>query len=163
SLFPRHDPPESPSSTVASTTCNRGMTTMKRLATQFLGAALLLTLGASMAAAANKYPPGPAYRTCPDSVTIFSIEREDTTIAPCHPATLDTVWGVKGIIVGFDPRAAAFGFYIQNGTGPWTGVDIFTGAFNYLSSVPTSPSGGNLAVGDSVVVYGTTQEFPAAN
>src|SRR5262249_51185870 len=155
--------PESPSSTVASTTCNRGMTTMKRLATLFTGVALLLMLGASMAAAANKYPPGPVYRTCPDSLTIFSIEREDTLVAPCHPALLDTVLGVRGIIVGFDPRAAAYGFYIQNGSGPWTGVDIFTGAFNYLGAVPTSPSGGNLAVGDSVAVYGTTQEFPATN
>src|SRR5215831_10100107 len=139
------------------------MTTMKRLATSFLGAALLLTLGASMAAAANKYPPGPAYRSCPDSVTIFSIQREDTLVAPCHPAVLDTVLGVRGVIVGFDPRGSAFGFYIQNGTGPWTGVDIFTGAFNYLSSVPSSPSGGNLVLGDSVAVYGTTQEFPTTD
>ena len=136
---------------------------MKKLATQLMGVALLLTLGASLAAAANKYPPGPVYRSCPDSVTLFSVEREDTIAAPCHPATLDTVLGVRGIITGFDPRPVAFGFYIQNGTGPWTGVDVFTGSTNYLGSVPGTPTGGNLAVGDSVVIYGTTQEFPATN
>ncbi|HTO92590.1 MAG TPA: T9SS type A sorting domain-containing protein [Candidatus Sulfotelmatobacter sp.] len=133
---------------------------MKKFATQVLAVAALLVLGATMASAANKYPPGPSYRSCTDSLTIYSIEQTDTTLAPCHPALLDTVLGVRGVIVGFDPRGSAYGFYIQNGTGPWTGIDIFTGASNYLSSVPSSPSGGNLVLGDSVAVYGTTQEFP---
>jgi hypothetical protein len=95
------------------------------------------------------------------------VQQPDTTIAPCHPARLDTVLGVRGIITAFDARPGAYGFYIQSSfsKGPmgWTGVDVFTGATNYNSAVPGTPTGGNLVLGDSVVVYGTTQEFPATN
>ena len=138
----------------------------RHLATITLGIALLACL-VSPAAARDKYPPGPAYRSCPDSVTLFSVEQTDTLLAPCHPATLDTVLGVGGIITGFDARPSAYSFYIQStyatGAKPWTGVDVFTGATNYNSAVPGTPSGGNLALGDSVIIYGTTQEFPNPN
>ncbi len=127
-----------------------------------IGIALLVG-GVTPAASVSKYPPGPPYRSCPDTLTLFSVQNTDTIAAPCHPATLDTVLGVRGIITGFDAKAGAYGFYIQNAfaNGPhaWTGVDVFTGATNYNSSVPGTPTGGNLALGDSVVVYGTTQEF----
>ncbi len=140
---------------------------MKRLTTLLLGSAVLLALGATLAHAAYTYPPGPPYRpfcaTFPDSINLYSIEQTDTTLAPCHPATLDTVLGVRGIITGFDAKASAYGFYIQNGTGPWSGVDVFTGSTNYNGAVPGTPTGGNLALGDSVVIYGRTQEFPTAN
>ncbi len=139
---------------------------MRRLATMLTSAVLFVGLATS-AYAAFKYPPGQPNRTCPDTLKIFQIQQEDTTIALCHPALLDTVLGVRGIITAFDAKASAYGFYMQNrfanGLGQFTGIDVFTGATNYNSSVPTSPSGGNLAVGDSVVVYGTTQEFPAVD
>ena len=103
---------------------------MKRAAPFLIGLALL-SFCASTASARDKYPPGPSYRNCPGLPTIFSVQQTDTTLAPCHPATLDTVNGVAGIITGFDAKASAYGFYIQNrfASGPkgFTGVDIFTG------------------------------------
>ena len=45
----------------------------------------------------------------------------------------------------------------SKGALPWTGVNVFTGGTNY-NGAPY-----NLAVGDSIVVYGTTQEFPNPN
>lgn len=137
----------------------------RHLATITFGIALLACI-VSPAAARDKYPPGPAYRTCPDTLTLFSVQQPDTTLAPCHPATLDTVWGVEGVITGFDARPSAYGFYIQTVSGStlaWSGVDVFTGATNYNSAVPGTPTGGNLVLGDVVRVYGTTQEFPATN
>jgi len=140
---------------------------MRTLTTLLTGILLVGFCATSAQAQRYKYPPGPPYRSCPDSVSLFNVQQADTTLAPCHPATLDTVWGVRGIITAFDANASAFGFYIQNtyADGPhgWTGADIFTGATNYKSSVPGTPTGGNLALGDSVVIYGTTQEFPASN
>ncbi len=132
---------------------------MRKLFVTFIGAAMLVCC-VSAANAADKYPPGPG-GTCPDSVKIFRIQNP---AALCHPATLDTVLGVGGIITGFDAKASAYSFYIQNranlavaSNAHYTGINIFTGATNY-NSAPFS-----LALGDSVVVYGTTQEFPATD
>jgi flagellar hook capping protein FlgD len=140
---------------------------MKRhLATISFGIALLACVVSPAAAQRYLYPPGPPYRSCPDTLTLFDVQQPDTTLAPCHPATLDTVWGVQGVITGFDARPSAYGFYIQTvnaNTLAWSGVDVFTGATNYNSSVPGTPTGGNLVLGDVVRVYGTTQEFPATN
>ncbi len=129
---------------------------MRKLFTTILGAAMLVCCVAA-ANAADKYPPGPG-GTCLDSVSIARIQNP---AALCHPATLDTVLGVAGIITGFDAKASAYSFYIQNranlgvpANAHYTGINIFTGATNY-NSAPFS-----LALGDSVVVYGTTQEFP---
>ena len=59
----------------------------------------------------------------------------------------------EGVITGFDAKASSYGFYMQNtyGTGekPYSGVDIFTGSTNYNSPVPGTPTGGNLAIGDT--------------
>ncbi|HTK30946.1 MAG TPA: T9SS type A sorting domain-containing protein [Candidatus Saccharimonadaceae bacterium] len=132
---------------------------MKKFAALLL-VSLALTCMAATSFAANKYPPGPG-GTCTDTLKISDVENPS---ALCHPATLDTVFGVRGIITGFDAKPSAFGLYIQNTGDPsWAGVDIFTGATNYNASVPGTPTGGNLALGDSIVIYGTTQEFPATN
>ncbi len=89
---------------------------------------LLALICAAGVAYATRYPPGPG-GTCPDTLTIFKVQNPSAT---CHPATLDTVWGVRGIITGFDAKASAYSFYIQNtfadGAHPWTGADVFTGA-----------------------------------
>ena len=135
---------------------------MRKLVTTLLG----ITLFACTANAQilkYKYPQGPPYRTCPDTLRIYDVQQPDTTIAPCHPANYapasgDTVLGVKGIITGFDAKPSAFAFYIQNSQGgPFTGVQAFTGASNY-NGFPF-----NFNIGDSVAVYGTTQEFPTTN
>jgi hypothetical protein len=127
--------------------------------TGLIALALLLCAG-SPAYASDKYPPGPPYRNCPDTLRIYDIQQPDTLLAPCHPrnfspASGDTVLGIKGIITAFDAKPAAFAFYIQDGQGgPYSGVQVFTGAYNW-SAFPY-----NLAIGDLVAVYGTVQEFP---
>jgi len=107
----------------------------------------------------QQVPPGPSYRSCTtDSLPPYQIQQTDTLLAPCHPALLDTVLGVKGIIIGFDAKASAYAVYFQNSQGgDFTGVQAFTGATNYNASPFL------LALGDSIAVYGTTQEFPASN
>jgi len=123
----------------------------------------LIICAVSVAHAKDKYPPGPPYRSCPDTLTIFDVQQTDTLLAPCHPrnfspASGDTVLGVQGIIVGFDTKPSAYGFYIQrNGGGAYNGVQAFTGAFNW-NAFPY-----NLVLGDLVAVYGTTQESPTIN
>src|SRR5512143_2353045 len=88
---------------------------MSKMFTRFLAvAALMCTAGV---ASATQFPNA----TCPDSVTIRQIQ--DVTAA-CHPAVGDTVRGVGGIIIGFDPIATGFDAYIQTtGGGPFTGID----------------------------------------
>src|SRR6267378_3954561 len=100
---------------------------MRQTATRFFGV-LLLLCAAVTAQAAAKYPPGPG-GTCPDTLTIIKCEN---TLAACHPAILDTVWGVGGIITGFDDKPGAYAVYFQtSGGGQFTGIQAFTGAFNY--------------------------------
>ncbi|HET7226415.1 MAG TPA: T9SS type A sorting domain-containing protein [Candidatus Eisenbacteria bacterium] len=131
---------------------------MRKVVAFFLAAAFICSAATAFAAA--KYPPGPG-GTCPDSLTIVQCENP---AALCHPATLDTVLGVRGVITGFDAIPTGFGFYMETVDGaPWSGIDVFTGSANYNAAVPGTPTGGNLAIGDSVVVYGRMQEFPVAN
>lgn len=119
---------------------------MMRLRSILAAAALVCSVGTASAAI---YPPGPG-GAFPDTLTIVNIQ--DPAAVP-FPAILDTVLGVRGIVTGFDAKAAGFAFYIQDASGnPWTGLDIFTGGTNYQSSFP-------LAIGDDVVVYGKKQEF----
>jgi flagellar hook capping protein FlgD len=123
--------------------------------------AIALLAGAAPAQTRYKYPPGPPYRACNDTLTIFDVEQSDTLLAPCHPAQYspaggDTVLGIRGIVIGFDAKPSAFAFYIESSSGaPYTGVQAFTGAYNW-NAAPY-----NLALGDNVAVYGTVQEFPA--
>jgi hypothetical protein len=117
-----------------------------------IAAGLLLVAGTAFAA---QYPPGPG-GTCPDTLTLFDVRFNDAT---CYPASTDTIYGVKGIVTGFDKDFSPFAFYIQTIGGPWRGAQVFTGTTNYFSSVPDSPTGGNLQRGDQVIVYGRRFEF----
>jgi hypothetical protein len=128
---------------------------MRRLVCGILAATLLLCI-AIPAPAARKYPPGPVYRNCPDTLAIFDVQQVDTLAAPCHPATHDTVLGVAGIITAFDAKPSGFAIHFESSQGgPWRGVQAYTGAYNYSAS----PYG--LAIGDKIAVYGITQEFPS--
>lgn len=119
---------------------------------QFTRFAVAAALALSMAGAASAatYPPGPT-GTCLDSVTIVQIQ---DILAPCHPATGDTVLGVAGIITAFDAIPTGFGFYLQNSQGgPFTGIEVFTHGTNYKPIL-------GLQLGDSVVVeWSRTAEF----
>ena len=99
------------------------------------------------------YPPGPA-GSCPDTLVIRNVQ--DSTVA-CHPAVDDTVQGVRGVITAFDNKPTGFAFYLQNtfaaAPHPWTGIFVNTVAVNYRSAPY------NLALGDSVAVYGKVTEF----
>jgi hypothetical protein len=122
---------------------------MHKLFTRLALVAAVSFLAAGGASAA-KYPPGPS-GTCLDSVTVVQIQ---DILATCHPATGDTVFGVAGIITGFDAIPTGFGFYIQNSQGgPFTGIDVFTHGTNYKPTL-------GLAIGDSIVVeVSKTAEF----
>jgi len=110
---------------------------MHKMLTRFLAVSALLCTAA--VASANQFPNA----TCPDSVTITQIKAASS----CQPATADTVRGVAGIIVGFDPIATGFDAFIQNSQGgPFTGIDFFTHSFN-TKAAPYS-----FAIGDSIVV-----------
>jgi hypothetical protein len=115
-----------------------------------LALAAAVSVFAAGAASAAQYPPGPT-GTCLDSVTIVQIQ---DILATCHPATGDTVFGVGGIITGFDAIPTGFGFYIQNSQGgPFTGIDVFTHGTNYKPTM-------GLEIGDSIVVeWSKTAEF----
>lgn len=104
----------------------------------------------SVNAPAATYPPGPV-GSCTDSVTFAQIQ---DILAPCHPATGDTVLGVAGIITGIDVIPTGYGFYLQNSLGgPFSGIEVFTHAVNYTPIM-------GLGIGDSVVVERSkTAEF----
>lgn len=122
---------------------------MHKLFTRFaVAAAVVLSMAGSASAAI--YPPGPT-GTCLDSVTIVQIQ---DILAPCHPATGDTVLGVAGIITAFDAIPTGFGFYIQNSQGgPFSGIEVFTHGTNYKPIL-------GLELGDSIVVsWSRTAEF----
>src|ERR1041385_490804 len=122
---------------------------MHKMLTRILAvASVLCTAGV---ASATQFPNA----TCTDSVAIKSIQ--DAT-ALCHPIAGDTVRGVGGIIIGFDPIATGFDAYIQtSGGGPFTGVDFFTHSFN------TKAAPYNFALGDSIVVeFAAVSEFQNA-
>lgn len=125
--------------------------TMRRLTTSLLGILVLLSCLVGVTHA-TQYPPGPAYRTCPDTLTLYDVQQPDTLIAPCHPVNPDTVYSVKGIITGFDNNGSGRAFYIQTRNVPaaaFTGVDVFTGGVSFPG----------LALGDSVRVSGKIEEF----
>lgn len=112
---------------------------MHKMLTRLLAvAALVCTAGT---AGAVTWPNA----TCPDSVTIPQIQNYNAN--PCLAAVGDTVMGVGGIIIGFDPIATGFDAFIQHTVGgPFSGVDVFFHSKNPQSSPY------NLAIGDSIVV-----------
>ena len=119
---------------------------MMRFRTLIAAAALLCSAGTAVA---EQYPPGPG-AAFPDTLTIVNIQNP---AAVPFPAVPDTIFGIRGIVTGFDPKPTGFAFYIQMpGGAPWTGLDVFTGGTNYETFFP-------LALGDEVVVYGKKQEF----
>ena len=112
---------------------------MHKTFTRFL--AVLAMIATAGVASATQFPNP----SCPDSVTIKQIK--DPASAPCFPAVADTVRGVGGIIVGFDPIATGFDAFMQNSQGgPFTGIDFFTHSAN------TKAAPYNFAIGDSIVV-----------
>src|SRR5262245_54260357 len=118
---------------------------MRKMLTRFLAVTAMLCTAA--VASANQFPNA----TCPDSVTIQQIKSTNA----CKPAVADTVRGVAGIIVGFDPIATGFDAYIENSQGgPYAGIDFFT------HSVNTKVAPYNFAIGDSIVVeFAKTDKF----
>jgi len=125
---------------------------MKRMFSLMVAGVLLAAAGTAFAA---QYPPGPA-GTCLDTLSLFDVRFNDAT---CYPASTDTVYGVKGIVTGFDKDFSPFAFYIEIPGGPWRGAQVFTGTTNYFGPVADSPTGGNLQRGDQVIVYGRRFEF----
>lgn len=122
---------------------------MTKMFIRMLGVAALLACSAGVSLAAQ-YPPGPG-GAFPDTLSIVNIQ---SSAAVPAVATLDTVYGVGGIVTGFDPKSSGYAFYIQLSNGlPNTGLDIFTGSYN-KAAAPY-----NLAIGDSVVCYGRVQVF----
>jgi hypothetical protein len=122
---------------------------MSRLARVLLTAVLLASF-ATTASAYYLYPPGPPYRSCPDSVTIFQVQQSDTTLNPCFPALNDTVWGVSGIVTAKRPRSTAR-LYIENSNAA---------DFNALQIYVTDQTyNGQFALGDSVVAYGVVNDY----
>ena len=110
---------------------------MSKMFTRFLAVAALLCVAG--VASATQFPNA----TCPDSVTIQQIKSTNA----CKPALADTVAGVSGVIIGFDPIATGFDAFIQDPAGgPFSGIDFFT------HSVNTKVAPYNFAIGDRIVV-----------
>ncbi len=102
----------------------------KLLALLFTAVALA---GVTGVAGAVIYPPGPG-GTCPDTMTIINLQ---DPLQACHPASSDTVYGVRGAVTAIDSIPGAFGFFMQlPGGGPYSGIDVFTGAANYQAALP---------------------------
>jgi hypothetical protein len=110
----------------------------------------ILAFSATTAFAAYKYPPGPPYRSCPDSVTIFQIQQADTTLNPCAPVLSDTVWGVTGIVTAKRPRSTARLYLEHSGAADYNAVQFYVIDQTY---------NGQFALGDSVVAYGVVGEY----
>lgn len=136
---------------------------MRKTAFTLLG--VLLLACCATAAFAEQFPPGPG-DACPDSATIYQVQYGTANPGPtCYPAIGDTVYGVRGVIVGFDPWTSGFAIYIEDPSGdPWTGVDLFTGGTNWqplfspANCTGKAYCGGStagLAIGDEVSAWGT--------
>ena len=120
---------------------------LRPLAGPALGALLASLSVASFAFAGDTYPPGPN-GCCPDTLTIVNLR--DPAANP-HPQPGDVVLGIAGIVTGFTPHQAPYGFYMQMpGGAPYSGIAVFTGNVDH---------GPQLAIGDAVVVYGKVQHF----
>jgi hypothetical protein len=121
-------------------------------ASLFFGA-LLLMCGATTASAVQW--PNPANPANPVDTLRRVQHVQDASLAPLFAATGDTVWGIAGIVTGFDTFPTGFAVYIQNSDGsPFSGVDVFTGGSNYKGLFA-----GGLQRGDSLVVSGRLAEF----
>ncbi len=122
---------------------------MGRFVTTSFAVALLASV-ASTASAIDKYPPGPAYRSCPDSVTLFQVQQADTTLNPCHPAIGDTVQGLRGIITGFRLRSTGRTYFEKADASDYNALQVFT--VGHLESQ-------GFALGDEISVTGLSQAY----
>jgi hypothetical protein len=113
-------------------------------------AVALLACIASVALATDKYPPGPAYRSCPDSVTLFQVQQADTTLNPCYPAIGDTVRGIRGIITAFRYRSTGRIYMEKADASDYNALQVYT--------VGHTESQG-FALGDEVSVCGLSQAY----
>ena len=107
---------------------------------------------------ATQFPPGPT-GNCggvnSDTLKIFDVQNPASL---CHPAPGDTVFGLRGICIGFDKVLPFYDIYIQNSASgangsPWTGVDVYTATNNFAGNL-------GLVLGDSIAVeWSMTYEF----
>ncbi len=107
---------------------NKMKTSLTGLLTLVMG--LMATHVAS--AAFTHYPN----TSCPDTMSIFYLKSNLDQLGTCKPqdqaivpssAPGDSVYGVGGIIIGFDDIPTGFDIFIQTtGGGPYTGIDVFT-------------------------------------
>jgi hypothetical protein len=125
------------------------------MAGSLFAVALLASL-ASTASASDKYPPGPGYRSCPDSVTIFQIQRTDTTVNACAPSFGDTVLGVRGIITGFRRLSTGRIYIARSGDeAAYSGLQVYT--TTHLENA--NPYGPTFQIGDSISVDGVNSVY----
>jgi hypothetical protein len=121
--------------------------------------ALAMLLVAQSAAAFTHYPNA----TCPDTMSIFYLKTNLDLVGTCKPqdqasvpssAPGDTIYGVGGIVIGFDDIPTGFDMFIQTtGGGPNTGLDVFT------HGQPLHGAYG-LNLGDSLIVeFGGVADF----
>jgi hypothetical protein len=133
---------------------------MRMKVSRLLAALVLLGCTAGVALAKQYPPPSPNSNDpgCQSPDTLYRIENLQNTALPsalCHPLPPDSVYGVAGIIIGFDPIPTGFAIYVQNSDGnPFGGVDLFTGGTNYQGLF--SPA---LALGDSISFSGRMDDF----
>jgi hypothetical protein len=146
---------------------------MRTKASRICGALLaLLAIGTFSTAHANQYPPpnpgslpngtNPSCQSPDTLIRVEFIKNPNLPSATCHPIAPDTVWGIGGIVTGFDPITSGFAIYVQNSDGnPWGGVDVFTGGTNYINDPRflTDSFGTPLALGDSLMSYGRMDNF----
>jgi len=139
---------------------------MSRVVRTLFAVALLASV-ASTASAFDKYPPGPAYRSCPDSVTIRQVQSynpmggpADTTLNPCAPAANDTVLGVRGIITGFRRLSTGRIYIARSGNvANYSGLQIYTQS--HLENANTY--GPTFQIGDSISADGVNNWYLGEN
>jgi hypothetical protein len=127
---------------------------MSRLVRTLFAVALLVSVASS--ASADQYPPGPPWRSCADSLTIYQVQQADSLINSCAPVQGDTLKGVRGVITGFRTNSSGARTYMENTqAGDFMGVQIFTGSTN-LGLL-------GFSIGDSISVSGKLGYYNGEN
>jgi hypothetical protein len=118
-----------------------------------LGLVALLSV-CSVASAAYRYPPGPPFRYCPDSVSIYQAQMSDTTINPCFPSLDDTLFGMKGIVCGFRLRSTGRIYMENSNAADYNGIQVYTQGHMETQGI---------ALGDSISVCGLRGQYQLEN